>query len=508
MPALEKDLFFERMSEQGLALTFADVSLETAASEVGEHEVDLTSKFTRNVDLKLPFVSAAMDTVTDHRMAIAMAKLGGIGVIHMAFEPDEQKEEVQKVKYEYSPVVDKPFTYGPDETLDSINARCEEKRRPFRSFPIVDRDGKAVGLITQHHFDLARHRSEIVTAGDVMIPLDQLTYGSPDTTTEEAYTLMQQSGIKTIPLLNEDRTIAGLYAWKDVDRKLSGEAASYNTDAKGRLRVAVAVPTGPDGLKRIEMIGNNADVFVIDSSTGDKKYAREMLRDAKQVTDVDIMPGNISNAMSIANLLDLGADGIKVGQGPGSICTTQEVLGYGKPQLTAIYECARAARGSGAPICADGGVSRYGHISKAIAAGADSVMMGRMLAGTQESAAPEIMVDGIIKKLIRGMGSRDAMKENPALQKRYYEIGKKDPLAQGVPMSIPVEGDLEKKVGEIEQAIRGSMSGCNSATIEAHQQSENARFVRRTQNAVIEERPHDGDVITQPIQLRRTTDEQ
>lgn len=491
--SLEKDRFFEVMESQGLALTFADVSIQTMASDVGESDTSLASNFSRNVDLKLPFVSAAMNTVTESRMAIAMAQLGGIGIIHAGLEPREQRNQVREVKFELNPVISNPITFVKNRTIESIQAECSDRGFAFRTFPVVDEEENVVGLLTQNDFDLAKRRSGTLTAEDAMTVTADLTFGDPDTTPQQAYSLMEESGKKTIPLLAPDGKIAGLYLWSELDLVLSGDYSKYNVDESGRLRVGAAIPSGDQGLERVDMMGDYPDVIVIDSSTGDKKYARDTLKEIKRISNVDVVIGNISSSDSVKLLINDGADGIKVGQGPGAICTTQEELGYGKPQLTAIFECAKAARGSGIPICADGGISTRGHISKAIAAGADSVMMGRMLAATEETPGEVVTERGIRGKYFTGMGAKETMANSAAAKDRYGNLGKSNPLPQGVKSFVPLEGSVVDKIDKAEQALRGSMSGCNSADISEHQQ--NTRFDRRTQNAVAEARPHDVEVI-------------
>lgn len=496
MAALEKAEFFERMHEQGLALTFDDVRLETGESQVTASEVDITSLFSRNLELKAPLVSAAMDTVTTSDMAIAVAKLGGLGVIHAGLSIEEQGDEVRRVKLYLNGLIEKPITVEEHQSLESVLNMCADKNFDFRTFPVTGEDGRFVGLLTQNDFDFCGDMSRPVN--DAMTPLADVERAQGETTVEEAYKLMQQKKKKTLPLLDKDGRVAGLYVFSDVKRIVQDSSGSYNVDANGRLRVAAAVPTDDEALERVMGMRKYVDAIVIDTAQGDSKFAFRTLKKLKEkFQDLDIVVGNVSAGPSAKRLAEEGADGIKVGQGPGSICTTRTETGIGCPQVTAVYECVRAVRETGkdVPICADGGIKDPGDISLAIAAGASSVMMGSMLAATKEAPGDLIELEsGARVKLYRGMGSPSAMRESAASRKRYGAEGRGEPLAEGIEAYVPYKGSVIEVLDRYIKALRKSMSYVGAGDIRTHQAE--TRFLRITNAGIRESRPHDVKIIT------------
>lgn len=504
MVSQEKEVFFQDMAEQGLALTFDDVRLRTSSGRdvTPTESIDIRSRFSRNIELKVPFVSAAMDTVTTAEMAIAMAKLGGLGVIHAGLSIEDQKNEARRVKYHLSGLIEQPVCFEQTRSLESILNECSDRNWDFRTFPIIDNDRQFAGLMTQNDFDLAEDLS--LPVSQIMTPAAEVTTAPGIIAVEDAFRLMIKNKKKTLPLLDEEGRVAGLYVFSDVKRVVCGDAAQYNVDDKGRLRVAAAVPTDEEALERVgEMLGKSGrllDVAVIDTADGDSYYAFKTLEKLKsEFPDLDVVVGNISEGESARELAEAGADGIKVGQGPGSICTTRIETGIGMPQITAVYESARAVEKYGIPICADGGIRNHGDISLAIAAGAHSVMMGSMLAGTTETPGEIIVLDsGARVKVYRGMGSPSAMKDSAAARKRYDESGIGKPLAEGVESHVPYKGSVVEIVDLCVKALRKSMKYVKASDIESHRQ--NTRFRRVTNAGLSESHPHDVRVTTKTKQ--------
>lgn len=489
---MNKPAFFEAMELQGVALTYDDVTLCTGPSQVSPGEVDIQSKFSTNVEVKNPLISAAMDTVTEANMAIAMAKLGGLGVVHAGLSVEDQRREVRRVKLHLNGLIENPITIQPDETLADVLTMCDRRGFDFRTFPVVDDEQRLIGILTQSAFDFSEELSRD-KVHQAMTPVDQVTTGSAQLDKSDAYGLMKEHKRKMLPLIHEDGTVAGLYILSDVLRLVRGNPDQYNLDNAGRLRVAAAVPTDPEeALERVGAMEDYLDVAVIDTAQGDSKYAIETLIKLKEnVRDIDIVIGNISEGVSARLLAEHGADGIKVGQGPGSICTTRVETGIGTPQVTAVYECVKAIREAGKdiPVCADGGIVSPGDISTAIAAGAHTVMMGSKLAGTKESPGEiEQLTDGKLVKFYRGMGSASALRDNPASRKRYQVTGDK-PLAEGVEAYVPYVGPVSDPVSHYIKSLRKSMSYVGAPDIETHRAD--TRFRRITNAGVRESHPHD-----------------
>ncbi len=493
MSALEKSVFFDKMASEGLALTFDDVRLETASSEFSTSEVNIASRFSRNVELKTPIISAAMDTVTESAMAIAIAKLGGLGIIHAGLSIEEQRNEVRRVKLFLNGLIEKPVVVYESQSIENVLKVCEEKKFDFRTFPVVNSDGKFVGLLTQNDFDFCDDRSSSV--GNIMTPADDVFNAPGNISVEQAQDLMKARKKKTLPLLNKDGTVAGLYVFSDVNRITQANYGQHNLDQRGRLRVGAAVPSDQEAIERVSELSKYLDVVVIDTAQGDSKFAFSTLKNLKEeFPELDVVVGNISASSSARKLAEAGADGIKVGQGPGSICTTRIETGIGSPQVTAVYECVKAIGNEDIPVCADGGIKEPGDISIAIASGASSVMMGSMLAGTKEAPGDLIKLEnGSRVKLYRGMGSPSALKDNPASRKRYSVEGSGQPLSEGVESYIPYKGSVTELMDHYIKALRKSMSYVGAENIEEHRK--NTRIVRITNAGMRESHPHDVKVI-------------
>lgn len=496
MAALERDVFFARMNEQGLALTFDDVTLDTGKDSLEQcyvtmRDVDISSRFSRNICLKTPMVSAAMDTVTGAKMAIAMAQLGGLGVIHGAMSVEEQRDAVRKVKKEQSLMVDKPTTVQDTETLEEVDNRIREEDYDFRTFPVLNNEGLFVGMLTGHDFDLNRgeYQKEV---RDVMTAGSSVVSAALGTDAEVALKVMKEYRVKTLPILHKG-VVEGMYLLSDINRILSG---SSTVDEFGRLRVAAAVSTDAEGLERIEAMQEFLDAIVLDTAHGDSKFIFEAIKQIKErYGRLDLVVGNVSAGRSARLLGQAGVDGVKGGQGGGSICNTRTQTGIGCPQVTATYECAKALEEFDIPLCSDGGITHPGDISIALAAGAHSVMMGRMLAGTDECPVDVVTIGGRQMMPYRGMGSIEAMRENAASRKRYeVSESNEDPLAEGVPAYVPYQGSVHKVVGQYVQALRKSMVYVGAKDLEAHRTS--TRFWRNTNAGMREAQPHDVEVLT------------
>jgi len=490
---LPKDGFFRKIDALGEALTYDDVRLRSGYSVTMPDDVSLESKFTRNVPLKIPVSSAAMDTVTEHAMAIAMAKLGGIGVIQKNFAPDEQAKEAAKVKFHLNGLIGKPICVRENDTIAEILKRREDKGYTFHTFPVVDAGNKLVGVVSENDFDFC---ADIAAPVKAMMTAKVMT-APAGTGLEQAFSLMQKNKKKALPLVDADGRVAGLYTWNDVNRIMSKSRHGFNADARGQLRVAAAV--GVNDYERAELLlAENVDALVIDTAHADTASVIKTLAEMKKRFGVDIMVGNISEPESCRRLLEAGADGIKVGQGPGSICTTRIIAGIGSPQVSAVYKCARVADGYGVPVCADGGLKHSGDIPIAIGAGAWSVMMGGMLAGTKEAPGEVIFADGRQWKSYRGMGSIGAMETNKGSRERYGQIatGKKELIAEGVEGMKPYKGELEAVLFQYMGGLKRGMGYVGAADIAELRAK--ADFLKITQAGRAESHPHDIVITKEP----------
>ncbi len=480
----------EIAASQRIALTYGDVQLITRYSEVLPNQVNTESRFSRNVHLMIPIVSAAMDTVTEYRLAIELAKLGGIGVIHKNLTPEEQSRQVGKVKHDLNAFIERPKSFFEDETIEDVLNRIREKGYKYRSFPITNREGVLVGIVTEtdfeFHYNPTSPISSIMTANPITSDVG--------TSIETAYSLMNNHKKKALPIIDCDGKLAGMYILSDI-RRIKGhriEPYNPNLDKKGQLIAAAAIGVYEDAFSRLERLAEeNVDVVVIDSAHGCSKGVIETLREVKsRYPNIDVVVGNISTGEQARMLVDAGADGIKVGQGPGGICTTRLVAGVGRPQLSAVYDCAKAIYGFGVPLNADGGLKYSGDITKAIAAGADSVMMGGMLAGTDESPGDLIFVEGRQWKIYRGMGSIGAMEIGRSARQRYGQENTPNEklIPEGVEGRIPYKGPLKQVIHQYVGGLRAGMGYTGSRTIE--ELKINGDFDRNESGGMLESHPH------------------
>jgi IMP dehydrogenase len=486
----------EKFAKEGL--TFDDVLLVPAESSVLPNDVSTAARLTRTIVLELPIVSAAMDTVTEARLAIAIAREGGIGIVHRNLSIAAQVEEVDKVKRSESGMIVEPVTLPPEALVADALALIE--RYHISGVPITDDSGRLVGILTNR--DLRFQRDVSLPVSDLMTARDLVT-APVGTTLGEAEQLLHRHRIEKLPIVDEDGVLRGLITVKDIQKRV--EFPQATKDPQGRLRVGAAVGVGPDALERAEaLIGAGADVLVVDTAHGHSAGVIEMVsRIARLSGEFEVIAGNIATAEAAEALVDAGADAVKVGIGPSGICTTRVVAGVGVPQVSAIYDVADFASRQDVPVIADGGITSSGDVAKAIAAGADTVMVGGMLAGTDETPGEVVFVQGERFKEYRGMGSLGAMKARGFSKDRYFQ-GDVEDVEKLVPEGIegrvaykgPVAGVLHQLVGGLRQA----MGYCGAPTIEALQQ---ARFVRITGAGLRESHPHDVTITKDAPNYRR-----
>jgi len=468
------------------ALTFEDVLLVPQYSEVLPKEVSLETKLTRNISLKIPMVSAAMDTVTEYRAAIAMARLGGIGIIHKNMDIETQCKQVKKVKKSESGIIIDPIYVHPDATLADAEALMKEFK--ISGVPVVDGHNKLLGILTNR--DMRFEKDMRKRADEVMTKMPLIT-AKQGISLDEAADIMHQNKIEKLPIIDEDGFLKGLVTIKDIKKRI--EYPNSNKDDFGRLVVGAAIGVGQmDRAKALVDAG--ADVLVLDSAHGHSKGILDTVKAIKESLEVDVIAGNIATAEATEALIEAGADGVKVGIGPGSICTTRIVAGVGVPQISAIDECAAAARKHGVPVIADGGVKYSGDIAKALAVGASCIMAGSLLAGTEESPGETIMFQGRQYKSYRGMGSIGAMQKGS--NDRYFQEGTAaDKLVpEGIEGRVPFRGSIAGIVHQMMGGLRSSMGYCGSESIEAFW--DKAEFVEITSAGLKESHVHDV-IITQ-----------
>lgn len=491
--------FFQRMEALELALTYEDVRLATGYSDVRPSQTVVESLFSRNVPVKIPIASAAMDTVTDSRLAIELAKLGGIGIIHRNFQPEDHAREVARVKHHLNALIRNPITFFEDDTIETILKTREEKNYSFHTFPILNRQNKLVGVVTENDFDLTSDTTRPVSS----IMSRNLIAHEPTCTMDHAFEIMVREKKKVLPLSHPDGTLAGMYVFQDVRNIVKGERSQFNVDKNGQLRVGAAVGVGDAEMERVrKLVAEKVDVLVVDTAHGHTKGVIDMVRSIKnEFPHVDVVAGNISEPTAVPDLIAAGVDGIKIGQGPGSICTTRIVAGIGCPQVTAVYNCAKAARGSGIPICADGGINYSGDITIALAAGAQTVMLGSLLAGTIESPGEVVYADGKPVKRIRGMGSLSAMKESKGSRERYRQDNVRKLVPEGIEGVVPYRGALADVMTQYLGGLRAGMGYVGAKTISDLQ--ERAYFRRITHAGQKESHPHDIHLITEAPNYHR-----
>lgn len=469
----------------GEGLTYDDVLLVPAYSEVLPRQVSISTKFTRNITINVPIISAAMDTVTESAMAIAIAREGGIGVLHKNMTIEQQAGEVRKVKRAESGMILDPVTLP----LSSVVGDAKNLMREYSigGIPITDENKKLIGIVTNRDLrfekDNTRPISEVMTS-------DKLITVSEGTSLEQAEIILQKHKIEKLPVVKEDNTLVGLITFRDITKLTQKPIA--NKDQYGRLRVAAALGVTPDVLERTTALVNaGVDAVIIDTAHGHTKGVVDVLKIVKNTyPNLDVVVGNIATAAAAKYLVDAGADAVKVGIGPGSICTTRVVAGVGAPQFSAVLEVAAALKGSGVPVIADGGIRYTGDIPKAIAAGADSVMLGSLLAGTKESPGETIIFESRKFKSYRGMGSVEAMQHGS--KDRYFQDVEDDIkklVPEGIVGRVPYKGDLSESMTQFIGGLRAGMGYCGAKDIETLKTT--GKFIRITASGINESHPHD-----------------
>jgi IMP dehydrogenase len=486
---IERLVAFERkFGKEGL--TFDDVLLVPAESSVLPDDVSTVTRLTPKISLNIPIVSAAMDTVTEARLAIALARAGGMGVVHRNLSIPDQVAEVDKVKRSESGMIVEPVTLRPDESV----AEALELMSRYRisGVPITDDDEILVGILTNRDLRFETDTTQPVSA---LMTSRNLVTAPVGTTLEEAEAILHRNKIEKLPVVDADGRLKGLITVKDISKKIKYPEATK--DAQGRLRVGAAVGVGSDALERAAaLVDAEVDVLVVDTAHGHSHGVLKVVRELRSRHDVELVAGNISTGEGALALADAGADTVKVGQGPGSICTTRVVAGVGVPQITAVYDAVQALADHDIPVIADGGLRSSGDIAKAIAAGADVVMLGSMLAGTDEAPGEVIVAQGERFKEYRGMGSLGAMKARSFSKDRYFQGDVEDVeklIPEGIEGRVPYKGPMEPIVHQLVGGLRQSMGYCGAATIE--EMKTKTRFTRITPAGLQESHPH-GVTIT------------
>lgn len=465
-------------------LTFDDVLLIPARSEVLPREVDVTTKFSRNIAIASPIVSAAMDTVTEAALAIEIAREGGIGVIHKNMPIEMQMEHVRKVKRAENGMIYDPITIHKDSTVGGALYLMKENK--IGGIPVVDEKNRLIGIVTNR--DL-RFVDNMKTPVEEIMTKENLITAVKGTDLQQASAILKKYKIEKLPVVDDSGVLIGLLTYKDITKIKDNPQASKDT--KGRLRVAAAVGVGGDTIQKIEkLVSVGTDAVVIDTAHGHSVYVLETIRKAKQAfPHIDIIAGNIATAAAAKALAECGVDGVKVGIGPGSICTTRVVAGVGVPQLTAIMMAAEALKGTGIPIIADGGIRYSGDIVKALAAGASSIMAGSLFAGVEESPGETIILNGRKFKAYRGMGSLEAMQQGS--KDRYFQDMEEDVkklVPEGIVAQVPYKGTLSEVIYQLVGGLRAGMGYCGARNLE---ELTNASFIRVTAAGVVENHPHD-----------------
>jgi IMP dehydrogenase len=479
-------------------LTFDDVLLLPAESSVLPNDVRTATRLTRTIALEIPMASAAMDTVTEARLAIALAREGGIGIVHRNLSIADQVAEVDKVKRSESGMIVEPVTLPPDALVaDALDLMARYK---VSGIPVVDDASVLVGILTNRDLrfgaDAGRPVAELMTSRD-------LVTAPVGTTLDEANAILHRHRIEKLPIVDENGRLRGLITVKDIRKRIEYPLATK--DEQGRLRVGAAVGVGTDAFERAgALVAAEVDVLVVDTAHGHSAGVLEMVRRIKAAHDVDVIAGNIATGDAAEALIEAGADAVKCGVGPGSICTTRVVAGVGVPQVTAVFDVAEAAARHGVPVVADGGITSSGDVAKAIAAGADTVMLGSMLAGTDESPGDVIVGQGERFKSYRGMGSLGAMKARSFSKDRYFQGDVEDVdklVPEGIEGRVPYKGPLAPIVYQLVGGLRQAMGYCGAETIEAMQHE--TRFVRITGAGLRESHPHHVTITKDSPNYRR-----
>ncbi|MBQ0121751.1 MAG: IMP dehydrogenase [Bacteroidales bacterium] len=476
-------------------LTFDDVLLIPAYSQVLPKDVCLKTRFSRNIELNVPLISAAMDTVTEARLAIAIAREGGIGVIHKNMSIEEQARQVHMVKRAENGMIYDPVTIKRGSTVgDALNMMCEYH---IGGIPVVDDDRKLVGIVTNR--DL-RFEANLDRAIDDVMTSENLVTTNQSTNLEEAAKILQTHKIEKLPVIDAEGKLVGLVTYKDITK--AKDKPNACKDSRGRLRVAAGIGVTTDSLMRAKaLVDAGVDAIVIDTAHGHTRGVVEVLKQVKaQFPQIDVVVGNIATGEAAKFLVENGADGVKVGIGPGSICTTRIIAGIGVPQLSAVYDVAKALEGTDVPLIADGGIRYSGDIVKALAAGASSVMLGGMFAGVEESPGETIIFNGRKFKTYRGMGSLEAMEKGS--KDRYFQGSVTDAkklVPEGIAARVPYKGSLYEVIYQMLGGLRSGMGYCGAATInELH----HAQFVRITNAGVAESHPHDVTITSEAPNYR------
>jgi IMP dehydrogenase len=485
------------------ALTFDDVLLLPAHSNVMPSEADTTARLSRRITLNVPLLSSAMDTVTEARMAIAMARIGGAGVLHRNLSVEDQAQQVDMVKRSEAGMITNPVTCEPDATVGDVEQLCARFR--ISGVPVTGPDGVLVGIVTNRDIRFVSDHSRRVA--DVMTPMPLVT-APVGVSRDDAYALLRQHKVEKLPLVDEAGRLRGLITVKDFTK--SEKFPNATKDPAGRLVVGAAVGVGADAKRRAQaLVEAGADFLVVDTAHGHSQSVLDMVAELKVNLQVEVIGGNVASRAGAQALIDAGADGVKVGVGPGSICTTRVVAGVGVPQVTAIYEAAQAARAAGVPLIGDGGLQHSGDIAKAIAAGADVVMLGSLLAGCEEGPGEMVFIHGKQYKLYRGMGSLGALRGSERgrsySKDRYFQddVLREDKLVpEGVEGQVPYRGPLAAVAGQLVGGLRAAMGYCGARTIAELQQ---ARFTQITAAGLAESHPHDIEMTAEaPNYTRRS----
>ena len=468
----------------GEGLTYDDVLLIPAYSEVLPRDVSIKSKFSRNISLNVPISSAAMDTVTESKMAIAMAREGGIGVLHKNMTIEQQSIKVRKVKRAESGMIIDPVTLALDATVK--DAQMSMREHSIGGIPIIDNDGYLKGIVTNRDLRFEKESARPITE---IMTTEGLVTTSEGTSLQQAEVILQKNKIEKLPVVDADFKLVGLITFRDIT-KLTQKPIS-NKDSFGRLRVAAAIGVTQDAVERTAaLVKSGVDAVIIDTAHGHTKGVVSVLKSIKsKFPNLDVVVGNIATAEAAKYLVDAGADAVKVGIGPGSICTTRVVAGVGFPQFSAVLEVAAALKDSGVPVIADGGIRYTGDIPKAIAAGADCVMLGSLLAGTKESPGETIIYEGRKFKSYRGMGSVEAMKEGS--KDRYFQDVEDDIkklVPEGIVGRVPYKGDLYESIHQFIGGVRAGMGYCGAKDIQTLKDT--GKFVKITSSGISESHPH------------------
>ncbi|MGH3344391.1 MAG: IMP dehydrogenase [Carbonactinosporaceae bacterium] len=484
-----------------LGLTFDDVLLVPAASEIVPGDVDTSARVSRHLTVRVPLLSSAMDTVTEARMAIAMARHGGVGVLHRNVSVDEQAQQVDLVKRSEAGMVTRPITVRPEATVADVEALCARYR--ISGLPVTDDHGLLLGIVTNRDLRFETGDDRPVRAVMTAMPL---VTGRVGISRDEAMRLLQAHKVEKLPLVDGEGRLRGLITVKDFVK--TEQYPHATKDADGRLVAGAAVGVGEDAQARARaLVEAGVDLIVVDTAHGHSRAVVDMVAKLKANTRVDVIGGNVATRAGAQALVDAGADGVKVGVGPGSICTTRVVAGVGVPQITAIYEAARAARPAGVPVIGDGGLQYSGDIAKAVTAGADTVMLGSLLAGVEETPGEMIFIKGKQYKAYRGMGSLGAMQSRSRARSysrdRYFQddvLSDDELVPEGIEGQVPYRGPLSAVAHQLVGGLRAAMGYCGAATIAELQ---DARLVRITGAGLKESHPHDVPLMVEAPNYQR-----